>query len=154
MSMAFALTVGGVTFLLAVIWGSPLVEIMRRLRLGKQIRIEGPRSHLAKMGTPAMGGLLIIGWVLIVSIMVNLVEDEETELRKAIREDMKQDGGQGDAPPWDEDEDAEQARRRRELNDILRGARLLRKKVAASEAVPEALKQRVEETLVELEGLV
>lgn len=74
MNMAFALTVGGVTFLLAVIWGSPLVEIMRRLRLGKQIRIEGPRSHLAKMGTPAMGGILIVGWVVIVSIVVNLVQ--------------------------------------------------------------------------------
>ena len=28
--MAYALTLGGVTFLLAVIWGSPLVEIMRQ----------------------------------------------------------------------------------------------------------------------------
>ena len=63
--MVFALTVGGVTFLLAVIWGSPLVEVMRRLRLGKQIRIEGPQSHMAKMGTPAMGGILIIAAALI-----------------------------------------------------------------------------------------
>ncbi len=69
--MPFALALGGVTFLLAVIWGSPLVELMRRLRLGKNIRIDGPQSHMVKMGTPAMGGILIVGWVAIVSIMVN-----------------------------------------------------------------------------------
>ena len=55
--MPFALTVGGFTFMLAVIWGRPLIELMRRLRLGKQIRIEGPESHMSKMGTPAMGGI-------------------------------------------------------------------------------------------------
>ncbi len=72
--MAYALTLGGVTFLLAVIWGSPLVEVMRRLRLGKQIRIEGPQTHQSKMGTPAMGGILIVAWVLIISITVNIVQ--------------------------------------------------------------------------------
>lgn len=72
--MAYALTLGGVTFLLAVIWGSPLVEVMRRLRLGKQIHIEGPQTHQSKMGTPAMGGILIVAWVLIISITVNIVQ--------------------------------------------------------------------------------
>ena len=72
--MPYALTLGGVTFLLAVIWGSPFVEIMRRLRLGKQIRIEGPQTHQSKMGTPAMGGVLIIAWVLVVTITVNIVQ--------------------------------------------------------------------------------
>lgn len=62
------------TFLLAVIWGSPLVEIMRRLKLGKQIRIEGPQTHMTKMGTPAMGGILIVGWVIIITIVVNIVQ--------------------------------------------------------------------------------
>ena len=72
--MAFALTVGGMTFLLAVIWGSPLVEIMRRLNLGKQIRIEGPQTHTSKTGTPAMGGILIVVWVVVISIVVNIVQ--------------------------------------------------------------------------------
>ena len=72
--MAFAITIGTVTFLLAVIWGSPLVELMRRLKMGKQVRIDGPQTHLTKMGTPSMGGLLIIGWVTISAIMVNIVK--------------------------------------------------------------------------------
>jgi phospho-N-acetylmuramoyl-pentapeptide-transferase len=72
--MVFALTLGGVTFLMAVIWGSPLVEMMRRLKLGAQIRIDGPQTHLTKMGTPAMGGILIVAWVVMVSIIVNIVQ--------------------------------------------------------------------------------
>lgn len=72
--MAFALTVSGVTFLVAVIWGSPLVELMRRLKLGAQIRIDGPQTHMTKMGTPSMGGILIVGWVLLVTIVINIVQ--------------------------------------------------------------------------------
>ena len=72
--MGLALTVAAATFLLAVIWGSPLIELMRRLRLGKNIRIDGPATHAAKMGTPAMGGILIVGWTLLVSVVVNIVQ--------------------------------------------------------------------------------
>lgn len=72
--MGIALTVGAATFVLSVIWGAPLIEVMRRLRLGKQIRIEGPQAHLSKMGTPAMGGILIVGWTLLVSLLVNVVQ--------------------------------------------------------------------------------
>jgi len=72
--MAFALTLGGFTFLMAAIWGGPLVELMRRMGLGKQIRIDGPSSHMAKTGTPAMGGILIVGSIVLVSIMVNAVQ--------------------------------------------------------------------------------
>ena len=72
--MGLALTVAGATFLLAVIWGAPLIELMRRLRLGKNIRIEGPATHAAKMGTPAMGGILIVAWTVLVSLVVNVVQ--------------------------------------------------------------------------------
>ncbi len=83
--MAFALTLGGFTFLLAVIWGAPLVELMRRLGLGKRIRIDGPETHMQKMGTPAMGGLLIVGWIVIVSFMVNIVQImQATEIAESV----------------------------------------------------------------------
>jgi phospho-N-acetylmuramoyl-pentapeptide-transferase len=70
---AFALAAGGVTFLLTVIWGGPLIALLKRLRIGKQIRVDGPQTHLTKMGTPTMGGLLIIVPVLGVSAMLNAV---------------------------------------------------------------------------------
>ena len=72
--MGLAFTMAGATFLLSVIWGAPLIELMRRLRLGKNIRIDGPATHAVKVGTPAMGGVLIIGWTLLVSIVVNIVQ--------------------------------------------------------------------------------
>ncbi len=72
--MGWALTVAAATFLLSVIWGAPLIEVMRRLKLGKNIRIDGPATHAVKMGTPAMGGILIIGWTLLVSFVVSIVQ--------------------------------------------------------------------------------
>jgi len=70
--MAFALTLAGVTFLLTLIWGAPVLESMRRLRLGKQIRLEGPTTHQSKMGTPAMGGILIVVSVVLVTAVVTI----------------------------------------------------------------------------------
>ncbi len=72
--MGWALTVAAATFLLSVIWGAPLIELMRRLKLGKNIRIDGPATHAVKMGTPAMGGILIVGWTILVSLVVNIVQ--------------------------------------------------------------------------------
>ena len=83
--MAFALTLGAFTFVMAVIWGGPLIELMRRMNMGKQIRVDGPRTHLAKMGTPAMGGILIVGWIVLVSIIVNIVQIvQERDIAESI----------------------------------------------------------------------
>jgi phospho-N-acetylmuramoyl-pentapeptide-transferase len=41
--------------------------------MGKKIRIDGPQSHYTKEGTPTLGGLLIIGVVLAVSLLAHLV---------------------------------------------------------------------------------
>ncbi|MGQ0605116.1 MAG: phospho-N-acetylmuramoyl-pentapeptide-transferase [Anaerolineales bacterium] len=71
--VAFALAAGGVTFILAVIWGEPLITLLKRFRIGKMIRVEGPQSHMVKMGTPTMGGLLIIIPELAVTGLINAV---------------------------------------------------------------------------------
>jgi phospho-N-acetylmuramoyl-pentapeptide-transferase len=70
--LPFALTLGAITFLLTAIWGGPFVEILRRLKLGKQIRLTGPESHQAKQGTPAMGGILILIPVILITLGLNL----------------------------------------------------------------------------------
>lgn len=71
--LPFAITVGGMTFLLGVIWGGPLVEILRRLRIGKLIQAELSHEHQAKTGTPTMGGVMIIVPVLLISLGLNIV---------------------------------------------------------------------------------
>jgi phospho-N-acetylmuramoyl-pentapeptide-transferase len=68
-----ALALAGLTFLLTVIWGGPLITVLRRFKIGKQIRIDEPLRHQTKMGTPTMGGLMIIVPVLLITVMLNVV---------------------------------------------------------------------------------
>lgn len=71
--LPFALTLGGITFLLTVIWGGPFVEVLRRLRIGKNINPEEPESNQQKQGTPTMGGILILVPVFFITLGLNLV---------------------------------------------------------------------------------
>jgi len=57
---------------LAVIWGRPLINLLRRLRIGKQIRIDGPSTHQTKIGTPTMGGLMVLVPVLVITGVLNI----------------------------------------------------------------------------------
>lgn len=70
--MAYALTLGAITFFLAVIWGRPLINWLVRNEMGKKIRVEEPGAHQLKMGTPTMGGLMVIIPVLIITGALNL----------------------------------------------------------------------------------
>jgi phospho-N-acetylmuramoyl-pentapeptide-transferase len=76
--LPLALSVGGVTFLLGVIWGAPFVEILRRLRIGKQVRAEIQDKHSAKIGTPTMGGIMIILPVVLISLALNIANVVQT----------------------------------------------------------------------------
>ncbi len=70
--MAYSLTLGTISFFLAVIWGDPLIHLLKEHHIGKVIRIEGPERHQTKMGTPTMGGLMILLPVLTITIALNL----------------------------------------------------------------------------------
>lgn len=70
--MSFALALGAVSFFLAVIWGPPLIRLLRKYRLGKQIRVELPTTHQTKLGTPTMGGLMIVVPVALITVALNL----------------------------------------------------------------------------------
>ena len=69
--MAYPLTLGAITFFLAVIWGRPLINWLIRNEMGKKIRVEEPGLHQMKMGTPTMGGLMVILPVLIITGLLN-----------------------------------------------------------------------------------
>ena len=71
--LPLALSVGGATFLLGVIWGGPFVEILKRFNLGKQIRAELMDSaHVKKVGTPTMGGIMIILPTIAITLALNI----------------------------------------------------------------------------------
>uniref|UniRef100_A0A7C1FHI5 Phospho-N-acetylmuramoyl-pentapeptide-transferase n=1 Tax=Caldilinea aerophila TaxID=133453 RepID=A0A7C1FHI5_9CHLR len=71
--MAYALSLGTISFLFAVLWGKPLISFLRRKGIGKQIRIEQPGSHQLKTGTPTMGGILFVVPVLVIIGLLNIV---------------------------------------------------------------------------------
>ena len=48
------------SLLIALIVGPVLIRYLSRYQVGQAVRDDGPVSHLAKTGTPTMGGLLII----------------------------------------------------------------------------------------------
>jgi phospho-N-acetylmuramoyl-pentapeptide-transferase len=50
----------GTAALLAFVFGPRTIRWLRTLRFGQVVREEGPETHLKKMGTPTMGGLLIL----------------------------------------------------------------------------------------------
>ncbi len=70
---ALVMGLAGLTFMLTVIWGGPLLRILRHFKMGKIIRVEEPGTHLVKMGTPTMGGAMVILPVALVTILLNAV---------------------------------------------------------------------------------
>ncbi|MFZ3079673.1 MAG: phospho-N-acetylmuramoyl-pentapeptide-transferase [Bellilinea sp.] len=70
-STSIALSLSVLSFALAIIWGQPLLRVLRHFRIGKMIRVEGPESHVSKMGTPTMGGVMIILPVTLVTVLLN-----------------------------------------------------------------------------------
>jgi phospho-N-acetylmuramoyl-pentapeptide-transferase len=68
---AIALALAGFSFILTVIWGPPLIRVLRHFKVGKQIRVEGPERHFSKLGTPTMGGVMIVLPVLFVTLLLN-----------------------------------------------------------------------------------
>jgi phospho-N-acetylmuramoyl-pentapeptide-transferase len=52
------------------LFGRPLIDFLRRKQgKGQPIRDDGPQSHLAKAGTPTMGGLLILSSLMVSTLL-------------------------------------------------------------------------------------
>jgi phospho-N-acetylmuramoyl-pentapeptide-transferase len=68
---ALAMSLAGLVFMMTIIWGGPLLRILRHFRIGKQIRVDEPDRHFIKMGTPTMGGVMIIIPVLLITVLMN-----------------------------------------------------------------------------------
>lgn len=68
---SLAISLSGLSFMLTVIWGGPLLRVLRHLKIGKIIRVEGPSHHLMKMGTPTMGGVMVVLPVLMLTGLLN-----------------------------------------------------------------------------------
>ncbi len=55
--------------LIAFLFGPAIIAKLRLLKFGQSVRSDGPETHLAKTGTPTMGGILIIVAVLVAVLL-------------------------------------------------------------------------------------
>ncbi|MDD1749550.1 MAG: phospho-N-acetylmuramoyl-pentapeptide-transferase [Methanothrix sp.] len=71
MQTPIAMALAGFSFMMTVIWGPPLLRILRHYKIGKIIRVDGPERHFTKLGTPTMGGVMIVLPVVLITILLN-----------------------------------------------------------------------------------
>ena len=55
-------TIGGTVtaLLISILLGPLVINLLKRFQFEQHVRVDGPKSHYKKTGTPTMGGLLII----------------------------------------------------------------------------------------------
>ncbi len=46
--------------LISFLWGPKIIKILNSYQIGETIRLDGPKTHLQKEGTPTMGGIIIL----------------------------------------------------------------------------------------------
>lgn len=68
-----AIAISGLSFIMTIIWGDPLIRLLKAWRIGKIVREDGPDSHNEKTGTPTMGGFMILIPVTLLTILFNAV---------------------------------------------------------------------------------
>jgi phospho-N-acetylmuramoyl-pentapeptide-transferase len=74
-NMAYSLAIAGLGFVLTVFTGRYIIRFLRAKKIGKQVRIDGPQSHIVtKTGTPTMGGIIFTLTAFVLMIVFNLYE--------------------------------------------------------------------------------
>ena len=53
----------------SLFFGQKLITWLQRMQIGQTVRDDGPQSHLAKSGTPTMGGLLILAAIFTATLL-------------------------------------------------------------------------------------
>lgn len=59
-----------VTALIIAFWlGPKIIRLLKNHQIGESAKIEAPKTHLKKAGTPTMGGLIVLGAILIPTLL-------------------------------------------------------------------------------------
>ena len=68
--ITFRAGAAAVTALIIAFWlGPKVIRLLKKHQIGEAAKIEAPKTHLSKAGTPTMGGLIILGSILIPAIL-------------------------------------------------------------------------------------
>ncbi len=65
----YAMIAIAASFILSALFTGLLIPWLKKLKFGQNIREDGPQAHLAKQGTPTMGGIAIVAAASIVSAL-------------------------------------------------------------------------------------
>jgi phospho-N-acetylmuramoyl-pentapeptide-transferase len=74
-NMAYSLSIAGLGFILTAFAGRYIIAALRAKKVGKQVRIDGPQSHIqTKTGTPTMGGIIFNLTAFLLTFVFNLYD--------------------------------------------------------------------------------
>lgn len=75
------LLAAGIALTISVVMAPLMIPFLLRLKVGQNIREEGPKGHYIKAGTPTMGGIIIVTAVMVASF---LMAGDSTEVLAAV----------------------------------------------------------------------
>jgi phospho-N-acetylmuramoyl-pentapeptide-transferase len=68
--ITFRAAAAAVTALVIAFWlGPKVIRFLRERQIGESAKLEAPKTHLAKAGTPTMGGLIVLASVLVPTLL-------------------------------------------------------------------------------------
>ncbi|WP_147568459.1 phospho-N-acetylmuramoyl-pentapeptide-transferase [[Clostridium] dakarense] len=65
-----------ISFLIVVILGPIFIPMLTKFKFGQTVRDDGPKTHLAKNGTPTMGGILMMVAILITGLTRSKISND------------------------------------------------------------------------------
>ena len=65
-----------ISFFCTAILGKLIIPVLKKLKVGQSERLDGPRTHLRKQGTPTMGGIMMIITIIVLVIIATCLNTE------------------------------------------------------------------------------
>mgnify|MGYP000037701954 CR=1 FL=1 len=69
-----------ISFVIGVILCPIVIPMLRKLKFGQNVRDDGPQTHLAKQGTPTMGGVIILVAILVPMLLFGKLDNVYIQL--------------------------------------------------------------------------
>lgn len=68
--ITFRAGAAAITALIVAFWlGPKIIRILKAKQIGESAKLDAPKTHLKKAGTPTMGGLIVLGSILIPTLL-------------------------------------------------------------------------------------
>lgn len=78
--MQMAISFLCISFILTAILGKITIPVLKKLKVGQSERLDGPRAHLKKQGTPTMGGIMMIITIIFMTTIYCIIVKDVAKL--------------------------------------------------------------------------